>query len=96
MFWLLKKIFGLAVIAALVFFALQAKIGGRPLKEYVVGFYQSPIVQEGLRQAKDAATSYLQKDLQPASGPAADGVPLDRIHDDERRELEKVLNNAKQ
>lgn len=93
MFWLLKKIFGIAVVAGLIFAALQIRVGGRPLQDYVVGLYRSPIVQEGLRQAKEAVTSYLQKDLQP--GGEGEGSPMDRISDDEREELEKVLKNSK-
>jgi len=95
MIWLLKKIFSLAVLAALVLVGLQIQVGGRPLKDYVVGLYRSPLAQEGMRQAKDAVTSYLQKDLQPSAAKDDGQAPMDQIKDDERQELEKVLKNTK-
>lgn len=88
MIWLIKKIFGLAVLAALVFVALQFQVGGRPLKEYVINFYRSPLVGEAVRQARDAVGSYLRKDVQPQDDASS---PMDKVDDDEREELEKVI-----
>lgn len=84
----MKKILGIGVLAAIVFFGLQFQVGGRPVKDYVTDFYRSPLVQEAARQAKDVIVSYLHKDVQSGGeGPA----PMDRISDEERKELEKVL-----
>lgn len=87
MIWLAKKILGIGVVAAIVFFGLQFQVGGRPLKDYVVDFYRSPLVQEAARQAKDVIVSYLHKDVRSGG----DSAPMDRITDEERKELEKVL-----
>jgi len=103
MIWLIKKILSLAILAALIVVAMQFQVGGRPLKDYVIGLYRAPIVQEGMRQAKEAVTSYLQKDVQSSSPTSAvtggvkekDSAPMDRINDDERQELEKVLKSNK-
>lgn len=90
MIWLIKKIFGLAVLAAIVFVGLHFQVGGRPVKDYVVDFYHSPLVKEAIRQSREAVGSYLQKDVQSPS--QDDGAtPLDRVNDDERQELEKVI-----
>jgi hypothetical protein len=89
MFWLLKRIFGLGVLIALVFLVLQFQVGGRPLKDYLIDFYRSPLVQEAFRQGKEAVTGYLQKDV--TKGPEEAAPAMDRVSDEEREELEKVL-----
>lgn len=89
--WLAKRIFGLGVVSALVFFGLQFQVGGRAVKDYLHDFFRSPIVQEAIRQGKGAVTSYLQKDLQPGD---ENTPPMDKISEDERRELEKVLKET--
>ena len=91
MIWLMKKILGIGVLAAIIFFGLQFQVGGRPVKEYVTDFYRSPLVQEAVRQTKDAVVSYLHKDVQSGE----DAAPMDRISDDERKELENVLKDKR-
>lgn len=87
MIWLFKKIFGLGVVIAIVFFALHIQVGGRPAKDYLSDFFRSPLVQEAWRQGKGAVLSYLQKDVTPAE----DAVPMEQLDDDERKELENIL-----
>lgn len=89
MMWLLRKIFGLGVLAAVVFVGLQFQVGGRPVKDHLLDFYRSPLVQEAVRQARLAVTSYLQKDVQPSTEDSES--PMERVSDDEREELEKVI-----
>jgi hypothetical protein len=92
MIWLFKKIFGLGIAIALVFFALQLQIGGRPAKDYVADVYQSPIVQEAIRQGKGIVLSYLHKDVTPSGeSEGVSGPPMEHLEEDERRELEDVL-----
>ena len=91
MIWLMKKILGFGVLAAIVFFGLQFQLGGRPVKEYVIDFCRSPLVQEAVRQTKDAVVSYLHKDVDSGDGVA----PMDRISDEERKELENVLKEQR-
>jgi hypothetical protein len=90
MFWLLKKIFGIGVLVAVVFLALQYSVGGRPLKDYVIDLYKAPIFQEAVRQGKEFAFKYLGKYRSGQDGPA-----LDKVDDEDRRELEKVLKKAR-
>lgn len=89
MFWLLRKLFGLGVLVALVFFALQFQVAGRPIKSYLTDFYSSPLVREVLRQGTEAVRQYLQKDVSSAG--AESGPPMDKLSDEEKEELEKVL-----
>jgi hypothetical protein len=99
MFWLLKKIFGLGVTIAVIFFALHFQVGGRPVKDYLADFCRSPLVQSTFqgawRQSKDAVLGYLRKDIAPSDSPDSkgvkDGAPMDQVDDDERKELEDVL-----
>ena len=94
MFWILRKIFGLGVLAALIFLALHYQVGGKPIQEYVVQFYQSPLIQEAVRQGRDTALSYLHKDIR-SSVPSADAPPDDKLSDQDREELEKILKKVK-
>ncbi|GEM_PF-3234917 len=93
MFWLIKKVFGIGIFAALVFFALQFQVGGRPIKDYVVRFYQSPLIQEAIRQTTTAVKSYLQKDVTSSKpgDPNVNAPAMDPLPDEDRRELENVL-----
>jgi hypothetical protein len=86
-FWLLKKIFGLGVTIAVIFFALHLQVGGRQVKDYVADFYHSSLFQDAWVKSKDAVLGYLQKDVAPSK----EGSPMDQVDDDERKELEDVL-----
>lgn len=89
MFWLLKKIFGLGITIAVIFFALHLQIGGRQVKDYVTDFYHSSLFQDAWVKSKDAVLGYLQKDVSPSS--PKEGSPMDQVDDEERKELEDVL-----
>lgn len=89
MIWLIKRLFGVGVFAAVVFFALQFPVGGRPLKSYLTDFYRSPLVQEAIRQGKGWVVKYLQKDV--GIGLEEGGPAMEKVSDKERKELEKVL-----
>ena len=96
MFWLLKKIFGLGVVIAIIFFALHLQVGGRQVKDYVVDFYHSSVFQhvwqDAWESSKNAVLGFLQKDVAPSDSKA--GSPMDQVNDDERKELEDVLKKA--
>lgn len=92
MFWLLRKIFGLIILAVLVFFALQFQVGGRPLKDYAEKIYHSEMFQGALGGAIHSVESFLHKDLENKK---EDGPAMDNLKDDEMKELEKVLKKSK-
>ena len=87
MFWLLKKIFGLGVFVAVLFFALQLRVGGRPLKDYLIDFYRAPLVQEAIRQGREVLQKYLHKDV----GGGGEGPAMEKVSEEEKKELEQVL-----
>lgn len=90
MFWLMKKIFSLGVLVAIVFFVFQYKIGGKTVKDYAVEFYDSPIFQEAVRQGNTALREYLAK--KESGQPQKEDAPaMDPLSEEERAELEKVL-----
>jgi hypothetical protein len=89
MIWLFKKIFAIGVLLALLFLALQFQVGGRPIKDYLIDFYRSPLIQETIRQGKEAVAGYLQKDV--SREPAGEEPAMEKVTDQEREELEKVL-----
>ncbi len=92
MFWLLRKIFGIIVLAALIFFALQFQIGGRPLKDYVEKIYHSEMFQKAVGGTIHSIESFLHKDLEDKK---VDGPAMDDVKEDEMKELEKVLKKSK-
>lgn len=89
MIWFFKKIFAVGVLLALLFLALQFQVGGRPIKDYLSDFYRSPLIQEAIRQGKEAVTGYLQKDV--GKEPEGAEPAMEKVTDQEREELEKVL-----
>ncbi len=93
MFKLLRKLLGLGITIAVVFVGLHFQVGGRPLKDYLVDFYKSAIVQEAIRQSKAVVMGYLQKDVAQEEG--AD-LPMEKVSDADRQELEKALKDAHQ
>jgi len=53
MFWLLRKIFWLAVLIGLIYYGSQYQVNGRPLKDYASEFYRSPIVQAVIKTGQE-------------------------------------------
>ena len=92
MIWLIEKIFSLGVLAAVVFFAMQFSVGGRPVKDYVMVVYRSPLIREAVRQGVDIIKSYLDKDVGSSK---SNGPAMENLNDDEKKELEKLLEKAK-
>lgn len=90
MFWLARKILALGVFAALVFFALQYRVGGRLVKDYLLDFYQAPLIRGAMQQVKETVQTYLHKDV---GAEKTDRVE-DSITDQDRKELEKVLKDS--
>ncbi len=94
MIWLFKRILGIGVMAALIYFISQYPIGNRPVKDYVIEFYRSPIAQAVIQQSKAAVTRYLQKDVVQGKG-ADTAPPMDPVNEEEREGLEKVLKQSR-
>ena len=92
MFWLLRKIFGLVVLAALVFFAVQFQVGGKPLKDYLLKIYHSDLSQKIFGEVQHSVEAFLHKDVEDKG---ADGPAMDDVHEDEMKDLEKVLKKSK-
>ncbi len=107
MFWLIRKIFSLAVLAALVFVLMQVEVKGHPLKDYVVALYETPVVQSVVDAAKNTLLGFVddlerkratnpsreaqRTEAERETGTPSDRKPLENLKEDEVRELEKVL-----
>lgn len=89
MFSLLRKIIGLALFFVFVSYALNYRVQGKPVRDYLTEVYRSPLVQELIRQGKGAVVGYLHKDV-------GDQPPQDQLNAKDRKELEKVLEKAKE
>ena len=89
MFWLLKKLISLALLALLILFLLNLDYHGKPVRDSRQGFLKAPLVQSLYQSAKIKALGYLQKDLQTE--------PLDnKISDEERQKLDELLHKENQ
>ncbi len=107
MFWLFRKIFSLGVLAALIFLVLHVEVKGHLLKEYVIAFYESPMVQQVVSSAKESLLEMVEnlEKKKAMTGSANSGLsedskaskdspaskPLENLKEDEVKELEKVL-----
>lgn len=101
MFWMIRKIISLAIVVAVIFFLLNFEVGGRPLSDYALAIFHSQPIQQAIESSKEKITGFLEevgkrpaKPLHPESSSEekSSGETMDTIKDDERRELEKVLN----
>ena len=107
MFWLIRKIFTLGVLAALVFLALQFSIGGKPLKDHLLSFYRSPLVGAAIEQGRDFVLPQLQKlglfkNETPSDSQHIEKMNKqiedtlgDQLEKEDREELDKVLKKLK-
>ena len=110
MFWLLKKIFWLAVIIAIVYYGSNYRIDDKPIKQYLSEFYNSPIVQSAVKAGKDMVQEFLDEkmgeDQQPAGNePAASrrgatDTPVekgagDELTEQDKKALDSVLQQQK-
>jgi len=86
MFWLLKKIIFWTVFFFVAMWVLKMPYNGRPVKDYLVEFYNAPIVQEGVRFSKKLVEEQLQKFMREGNEP-----PMENIQPDEREDLERVI-----
>ncbi len=91
MIWLIRKIFGLGVFVALIFLALQFQVAGRPVKDYVIEFYQTPLIQEAVRQAQEAFSSRFGAKQDRTSIETT--PPLEDLDDKERSDLDHLLKD---
>lgn len=101
MFWLIKKIFWLAVLAGLVYYGAQYQVDGRPLKDYAKEFYESPLVQAVLKTGKEMAGEFMDEklgqgkpsDTAPEAPVQDPGVaPADHISPDDQKALQRVID----
>jgi hypothetical protein len=94
MIWLIKKIIGLGIFIAIVFFIMNYQVGGKPIKDLFSNFYQSPFAQEAVRQGRESFSNFvgaiLHKDPSSAEVQGL-GKPMDSIDDDDRHELEQLI-----
>ena len=91
MIWLFKKVFYLVLFTALAIFIANYKIDGKPVKDYVLEVYHSPLVQEGIRLGTNQVKAYLHKDVgEPGAAPSTPAVG-DELTEADRRELDSVL-----
>ncbi|QQR79718.1 MAG: hypothetical protein IPJ69_10245 [Deltaproteobacteria bacterium] len=109
MFWLLRKIFSLGVLALVVFFLMHVEVKGHLLKDYVIAIYDSPMVQQVVTSAKEsllgmvenlekkkATTHSEDSHSEDSQVSPKDAKPLENLKDDEVKELEKVLKKQNQ
>lgn len=97
---MIKKIFWLAVLVAIIYYGMNYRIDEKPIKEYVVEFYHSPIVQAAVKAGKEAVSEFWEgsgsSNQSPDSGQKEPETPVhggggDELTEQDQKALDKVL-----
>jgi len=83
MWKLIKWLFLMAIIVGLILWFTDIKVGDRTLKERVDEFKKTPLYQEGIKDIRSIVGESLKALGEEVSG---------EVTDEERKELEKVIN----
>ena len=63
MFWLIRKIFWIGVLVAIVYYGSNYQLDGKPVKQYVREFFDSPLVQSAIKAGKEEIQDFLSSDV---------------------------------
>lgn len=92
MFWLLKKLLSLALLALAVMFLLNLNFQGKPVRQRIEDFIHTPLVQSAYQLGREKVLGYLQKDLQKD---LPKGLmlkePLDKVSDKDQEKLNQLV-----
>ena len=106
MFWLIRKIFWIGVLVAIVYYGSNYQLDGKPVKQYVREFFDSPLVQSAIKAGKEEIQDFLNhpsSSSEPAaSKPSAqtssptvkssgDSQNDDQLTDEDRKALDQVM-----
>ena len=102
MFWLIRKIFWIGVLVAIVYYGANYQVDGKPVKQYVSEFFDSPLVQSALKAGKEEIQQLMDQKSSnsepsiPKASPqtahsAGDAQSDDQLTDEDRQALDKVL-----
>lgn len=102
MFWLIRKIFWIAVLVAIVYYGANYQIDGKPVKQYVTEFVDSPLFQSALKAGKEEIQDLLNRqsksteprDAKVSSQTSHSSNELktdDQLTDEDRKALDQVM-----
>lgn len=104
MFWILRKLFWIGVLVAIIYYGSNYQIDGKPIKQYAIEFFQSPLVQSALKAGKEEVQEFWGEKMDsstPSEGPSVkdsgQASPAgDELTDKDREALDKVLERQSQ
>lgn len=102
MFWLLRKIFWIGVLIAIIYYGSNYQIDGKPVKQYVQEFIDSPLVQSIFKAGKEEVEEFWNKQSDTPEPSAAKAAPEpahsdkdthegDQLTDEDRKALDQML-----
>ena len=96
--WIIKRLVWIAVLSALVYFGLNYKLDGKPVKGYVSEFYRSPLVQAAAVTGKELVLEFLNDkmgDGKKEQSPQLESLPppTDHLSEQDQQELEAIIKN---
>ncbi len=96
MIWIVKRIFWIGVFSAVIYFGLNYKIEGRPIRQYVSEFYNSALIQAVIKSGKEIVAEFLEEKTgdskkEPEQRSSSDPTIGDQLQEEDRRELETIL-----
>lgn len=94
--WIIKRLVWIGIFSALVYFGLNYKIEGRPVKGYVSEFYHSPLVQAAVVTGKELVVEFLHDKLgkeKQEKSPQLESIPppTDHLSEQDQQELEAII-----
>lgn len=100
MFWIIRRLFWLAVIVVLVYYGANYKIDDKPIKEYAIEFYRTPLVQSAIRSAKKMVGEFVDDQLNSETPEEPleikkDDESAEEISVEERKALEQVIEKER-
>lgn len=107
MFWLIRKIFWMGVLVAVIYYGMNYQIDGKPVKQYVSEFFDSPLVQSVLKAGKEEVQElWDQQSGSPEPSTAktsvktthsdADSHTGDQLTDEDRKALDQMMEKQAQ
>ena len=91
MFWLLRKIFTLGILLAVIFLAFNLPIAGKPLKDHLWEFYYSPTVQTWVSHWVGGLPAPLSNAIKKDMDHIGPAPAMEEYKPDEEQELNKIL-----
>lgn len=93
MVWMIKRLFWIGVLVAVVYYGANYKIERKPIKQYVSEFYHAPLIQAAIKTGKEVVVEFLEEKVGDKKEEKKEegAVVQDQISEQDRQQLESIL-----